>query len=198
MVNDNGFEVQRLIDLASQIFLKHYSWQKKSANNRQYTSVNAIVEEPITLIIPYKVWSELEYQSKSDNADLAFSARTVMRMLRDALQPSSNENSHVGASRVVQSQSIVEFQNASKKFVLHDALPSPTNDDHIIACALSEHEKWRSAGRIISGGVVMLTSDNNMTLKALSNGLKAYSPSDFRTYYTERIDSLRLRASKDN
>ena len=56
-----------------------------------------------------------------------------------------------------------------------------TNDDHIIACALVELEKW--AGDNIAGGVVMITSDNNMAYKAYSNGLEVYSPLDFNAYY---------------
>ena len=199
LVNDNGFEVQRLIDLASHVSNKHFNWQKQNANSRQYASVNAIMEEPITIVMPYKVWNELEYQSKSDNSDLAFSARTVMRMLRDELQQSYNYTvkDNVGPSRVVRSQSILESQDAAKKYVSHDIISNPTNDDHIIACALLEQSKCAAEpGSSISGGVVMITSDNNMTCKALSNGLKVYSPSKFHAYYQERIESLRQRASR--
>jgi hypothetical protein len=198
LVNDNGFEVQRLMDLASHIALKRYEWQRQNPSIRQYSASNAIEEEPIQIIIPYKVWSELEYQSKSDNSDLAYSARTVMRMLRDELQQGSNQGddlSKIAPGRVIHSQTLVESQNAAKKFVMHEGTPNPTNDDQIVACALIEQEKCATEANSLAGGVVMITSDNNMACKALSNGLKVYTPAAFRAYYLERIDSLRQRGS---
>lgn len=199
LVNDNGFEMQRLMDLASHIALKRYEWQSQNPSIRQYSASNAIEEEPIQIIIPYKVWSELEYQSKSENSDLAYSARTVMRMLRDELQQGSNQGddlSKIAPGRVIHSQTLVESQNAAKKFVMHEVTPNPTNDDHIVACALIEQEKCATEANSLAGGVVMITSDNNMACKALSNGLKVYTPAAFRAYYLERIDSLRQRGSR--
>jgi hypothetical protein len=122
-----------------------------------------------------------------------------MRMLRDELQQGNNQDNALGniaPGRVVHSQTLVESQDAAKKYVTHEVTLNPTNDDHIVACALNEQEKCIPGTNSVSGGVVMITSDNNMTCKALSNGLKVYSPAAFRAYYLERIDSLRQRCSR--
>ena len=122
----------------------------------------------------------------------------VIRLLKDELQHNNNQSSiseGIGPEPVVQSQSLSQSKDAAKKFVSRDLVTTPTNDDHIIACALVELEKW--TGDNIAGGVVMITSDNNMACKAYSNGLKVYSPFDFNAYYLERMDSLRQRAVKD-
>jgi hypothetical protein len=199
LVNDNGYGVERLIDLANHISHNRFKYQKQQAN-KQYTLANTMVEEPIKIILPYSVWNELEYQSKSDNSDLAFSARTVIRMLRDALQQNHNQptvSERIEVDRVVQSQSLLQHQNSAKKFVPYDLASKPTNDDHIIACALAEQESWAAESEgSLSGGVVMITSDNNMTCKALSNGLKVFSPTDFHEYYLERMESLRQRSRR--
>eukprot|EP00956_Cyclotella_meneghiniana_P012131 scaffold17221_cov26-Cyclotella_meneghiniana.AAC.1 len=166
LVNDHGREAQRIFDLANHVSLTRFKNQKQQG---RCPSANTI-DEPIRIIIPYKVWNELEYQSKSDNSDLAFSARSVMRMLKDELQQNNNQSSiseGIGPDVVIQSQSLSQSKDAAKKFVSHDLVTAPTNDDHIIACALVELEKW--SGVNIAGGVVMITSDNNMACKAYSN-----------------------------
>lgn len=193
MVNDNGFEAQRIIDLANHISLIRYKWRNHN-NNRQYSSANILVEEPIKIVIPYKVWSELEYQSKSDNTDLAYSARVVIRMLRDEIKQSNNQIDITGPSTVVQTQSVMQSRDAAKKFVSNDLTCKPTNDDHIIACALYQQELLGSTNNNVSGGVVIITSDNNMVCKALSNSLKVFSASDFHAYYLERLGSLQRRS----
>lgn len=198
LVNDNGSEAQQLIDLANHVSLTRFKHQKQHAHNREYSSKNAIVEEPIQIIIPYKVWNELEYQSKSKDSDLAFSARTVIRMLKEELRQ-NNVHTAVninGPEQIIKSQTLVQSQDASKRFVSCELSSKPTNDDHILACALVEQEKWvpNSVVSITSGGVVMITSDNNMACKAHSNGLKVYSVSEFNHYYMERIHSLRQRS----
>ena len=196
-INDNGFEAQKLIDLANHVSLTRFKHQRQHDNKREYSSKNAIVEEPIQIIIPYKVWNELEYQSKSDDSDLAFSARTVIRMLKDELKQNSVHTAADinGPDKVVKAQTLVQSQDASKRFVLHEFSSKPTNDDHILACALVEQEKWapNSVASVTSGGVVLITSDNNMACKAHSNGLKVYSASEFCDYYVERMNSLRQR-----
>jgi len=54
--------------------------------NESTTSSLSPVEEPIDVVIPFKVWSELEHQSKSAEPDNAYAARTAIRMLRDELK----------------------------------------------------------------------------------------------------------------
>ena len=200
LVNDSGLEAQKLFDLASNVSLARFDYQKSKAGRepgRNHASTNTIVDEPIHIVIPYKVFSELEYQSKSQNLTLAFSARTVIRMLREELQHSNNQVTALDApEKIVRSQTLLESQDTAKKFVSNDTISPPTNDDHIIACALVEHEKWMSNSEgSISGGTVMITSDNNMACKAYSNGLKVHSPSSFCSYYLERMNSLRQRAN---
>jgi predicted ribonuclease YlaK len=121
-------------------------------------------------------------------------------MLRDALQQNHNQptvSERIEVDRVVQSQSLLQHQNSAKKFVPYDLASKPTNDDHIIACALAEQESWAAESEgSLSGGVVMITSDNNMTCKALSNGLKVFSPTDFHEYYLEHMESLRQRSRR--
>ena len=56
-----------------------------------------------------------------------------------------------------------------------------TSDNHILVCATMEDKTYknnmtRSMG---AGGVVAVTLDGNLACKAIFNGLKAYSPTEF-------------------
>lgn len=115
-------------------------------------------------------------------------------MLRDELETSITNNK---SSVVIRSQSLLESNEAASKFLPADDVQSRTNDDHILACALIEHEKHckGSSGNRAAGGVVIITLDNNLTCKAYANELKVYSPSNFKEYYEKRMASLRERAA---
>lgn len=206
LVHDNGKDVQTLIDLASRASTARFIAQQQHLNMALGTTY---VEEQIEIVIPYKVWSELEYQSKSQDSKIAFSARAVIRMLRDELAHSGfvgNQGIMNNSPRediIVRSQSLVQSGEAARKFLSLDmaSLP-PTNDDHILACALTEYERWNDmtcnighGTTVTAGGVIVLTTDNNLACKAYANGLKVETPYKFREYYVTRMASLRKRGN---
>mmetsp|Transcript_24606 Transcript_24606/g.59325 ORF Transcript_24606/g.59325 Transcript_24606/m.59325 type:complete len:371 (+) Transcript_24606:60-1172(+) len=187
LLNDNGRSVQGLIDMANNTA----NALTRAQNQKNVASMTTTVEEPIDIVIPFKVWSELEYRSKSDETDVAYSARIAIRMLRDELESRGHEK-----CSVLRSQSLLESHAATTKYLPKDS--RPTNDDHILACAMMEDEKSRSAfptAAKAAGGVVMVTLDNNLACKGYANGLKVDSPSKFRGYYQKRMASLRHRAA---
>lgn len=194
LLDDKGMAIQRLIDIASHVSNTQYRAQQQheQSSGRNTALVASTIDEPIEIVIPYKVWTELEYQSKSDDASLAFAARSVMRMLREEL----NRNSTQSQAHVVRSQSLKESREAATKFLSIDSTSTPTNDDHILACALAEHERTNSDGKnTLAGGVIVVSKDNNLACKSLANGLKVYCPNSFLDYYTKRMDSLRQRVT---
>jgi len=174
LVGDNGAEAQRLIQLA----------------NRQQQNVGfeaAGVDGCIDMVIPYKVWAELEHQSKS-GGNIAFAARAVIRMLRDTLE--SNIVAEAGNKKrnVLRSQTLMESREAATKFLPKDFLQS-TNDDHILACALLENDHaHRKLATFRKVEVILVTQDNNLACKAYSNGLKVDSLFKFREKY-QRVSS---------
>mmetsp|Transcript_406 Transcript_406/g.805 ORF Transcript_406/g.805 Transcript_406/m.805 type:complete len:431 (-) Transcript_406:42-1334(-) len=204
LIQDNGMAAQKLIDLANQTFNARYIAEKHAHENNHAAILATSVEEPIEIVIPHKVWSELEFQSKSQDSRTAYFARSVIRMLRDELtQCGSNGVPGYGNDngKILRSQSLLQSRHASSKFLSLDRISAPTNDDHILACALLEHDHWTvsasSSGSDIAaraGGVVLVTTDGNLTCKALANKVKVYSPSSFHDYYVRRMESLRKRA----
>lgn len=202
LIQDNGMAAQKLIDLANQTFNAR-CMAEKHANEYNHAAILATsVEEPIEIVIPHKVWSELEFQSKSQDSRMAYVARTVIRMLRDELtQCRSTGIPANGNGQIIRSQSVLQSRDATSKFLSFDRISAPTNDDHILACALLEHDHWPASASSSgsdraarAGGVVLVTTDGNLTCKALANKVKVYSPSGFHDYYVRRMESLRKRA----
>lgn len=148
----------------------------------------------IDMVVPYKVWSELEYQSKSGNRDIAFAARSVIRMLRETLEANIAATDGSEKRTVLRSQTLVESRDAAAKFLPKD-FPQSTNDDHILACAMWENERARRespASRRVE--VVLATQDNNLACKAYSNGLRV----DILSAIREKYRQGSLRQSGDN
>jgi len=154
-----------------------------------------VADEPILITIPYVVWRELEYQTKSEDDGNAFAARAAIRMLRDRLENGKAailSEVDLDASPVptsIRAQTLQQSKDVAAKFV--DAKRS-SNDDHILACALAERE---SIFRNRKDGTVLITEDNNLKCKALVNGLQVYTAAGFNDYYRKRMTSLRERAS---
>jgi len=148
---------QKLIQLAKSAI---------SNNTNQTTNqLHTPLYEPISIVIPYVVWGELDYQSKKLNKNNnsleegeveknanSHLARRAIRMLRDELELSRQisragvVNSSVSnnvmprSSGVLHSQSIVESNEAATKYLSKKI--QVTNDDYILACALMENEKY--------------------------------------------------------
>ena len=141
------------------------------SNNANQTTnqLHTPLYEPISIVIPYVVWGELDYQSKLNkvnnnnleegevekNEINAQTARRAIRMLRDELELSQQINSRAGlpgssvssinvprSSGVLHSQSIVESNAAADKYLSKEI--QVTNDDYILACALMENEEYKS------------------------------------------------------
>ena len=162
LLHDNGMGVQQLIDMAN-----HAANAQYRKNNTNTSSMASMIYEPIHIVIPFKVHSELEYQSKKqsqvleDGKILAYAARMAIRMLRDELEQSITSarsassgtmmQGHRHQARgnttlcntvnVVHSQSLLESRKAADEFLPNDKTSSNTNDDHILACALMEQSK---------------------------------------------------------
>jgi predicted ribonuclease YlaK len=185
LIENNGLDVKDLILLATNAFDARIKAQR---NQRNTALMTTIVDEPIHIVIPVKVWSELEFQSKSKSpeANIAYAARSAIRMLRDELESEGG---------VLRSQSLLEARRAGDEFLPKDS--KSTNDDHILVCAMMEDERYKndySSSCTAAGGVVVVTLDSNLVCKAISNGLKVYSPTEFQLYYQKRMCSLRQRA----
>ncbi|KAL3811556.1 hypothetical protein ACHAXA_009685 [Cyclostephanos tholiformis] len=189
LIENDGTDVKNLILLA----LNASDARTKAQRNQQNSALmTTIVDEPIHIVIPNKVWSELEFQSKSKSPEtnIAYAARRAIRMLRDELESQGTIN-----GGVLRSQSLLEARAGAAKFLLKDT--KSTNDDHILVCAMMESERYEndsSASCTVAGGVVVVTLDGNLACKAISNGLKVYSPTEFHVYYRKRMSSLRERA----
>ena len=193
LIQENGIDVQKLIDIAN---------HAANANQQQQNGgLVTMVEELIDIVIPFKVWGELDYQSKLAENDNAYAARRAIRMLRDEMEKSGDTiHAKKGGSKnykVTRSQSLMESREAADNFLAKDL--QSTNDDHILACAIMENAKFNvmstSSNATTAGGVVIVTLDNNLACKALANGLRANSPSQFYDYYVRRMNSLRQRAA---
>merc|ERR1712194_269974 len=175
---------------------KHKVYRRQRGTNKLITHAGVermAAEERIDMVIPYKVWAELEHQSKSGDGDIAFGARVVVRMLRGALEANIAEGNI--QRHVLRSQTIVEAREAAAQFLPHD-FPRSTNDDHILACALLENERAHrksATPRQVEG--IPITQDNNLACKAYSNGLQVQSFSEFREMYRCRSSTQIHEAS---
>ena len=192
LIDDNGIGVQKLIHMA---------------NAAAHQCNTGLISEPINIVIPFKVWGELDYQSKKKEEEStteestknnAYAARKAIRILRDELEVSNQGDiSNNIIPTILRSQSLLESNKAASRFLPKDS--QPTNDDYILACAMMENEKYSKNNKIIlsssAGGVVIITLDNNLACKAYANSLRVDSPLTFSQYYNKRITSLRQRAA---
>lgn len=143
----------------------------------------AAVEELLKLdldtVIPFKVWGELEGQSKrKDCPQTAFEARSAMRLLRAKLEQNAAANSNACNTlrskantirlNILRSQTILDSREAANKFLSKDFRES-TNDDHILACAMLEKERANRLLPFQDLDVVILTRDNNLAVRVIIN-----------------------------
>ena len=143
----------------------------------------AAVEELLKLdldtVIPFKVWGELEGQSKrKDCPQTAFEARSAMRLLRAKLEQNAAANSNTCNTlrskantirlNILRSQTILDSREAANKFLSKDFRES-TNDDHILACAMLEKERANRLLPFQDLDVVILTRDNNLAVRVIIN-----------------------------
>ena len=191
LIENNGAGVKNLINLATNANDARIMARQ---NQRTAALMTTIADEPIHIVIPAMVWSELDYQSKSKSSEATtmYAAREATRMLRDEL-----ESEVISNRGVVRSQSLLEARQAGDNYLPKDS--KHTNDDHILVCAMTEYEAYKNDNEklpcsVDAGGVVMVTLDGNLACKAISNGLKVYSPAEFQEYYQKRMYSLRRRA----
>lgn len=178
-----------------------------AANDAALAALAADADEPVDVVIPFKVWAELEHRSKSSEPGDAYAARTAVRALRSALESDDATTGRArlgmgggghGGGGVLRSQSLSEARDAADRFLPPGDGRGATNDDHILACAVAERDAStkRGGAGVAAGGVVLLTLDNNLACKGHANGLRVFSPSEFRRHYDERMASLRLRARR--
>lgn len=198
-------------------FLDEYDIMSDLISAARHTSLlgdsAAVVEEPITIVLPYKVLGELDYRSKMEEEVTSYRARRAIRTLEAELQSqqpghmstapkhseslSRNERGGTKAS-VIRAQSL-EDMDAAALVYLERFGSDVNNDDHILACALAEQETFQSAARARgdplsgTGGVVLLTDDRNLSCKAHANRLKVQSPTAFLEYHRRRSESLWTR-----
>ena len=118
------------------------------------------VTDPITIVIPYAVWNELDYQSEKKNKNQKYKARRAARMLINELKEQQQQRSVIIGTRsaAVRSQSCKEMNQAVEWFLkstmtaletkeaVAAAVAAPTamkiwNDDRILACALYEKDQ---------------------------------------------------------
>lgn len=143
--------------------------------------------EPITVLIPYTVWTELDYRSKEEDEDTKFRARRAVRMLNTELaHHRSNEEA------VIRSQSRADLAAATREF--SSASTPINNDDHILFCARAEQQHHTARNNATAGGVVLLTHDKVLTGKARADGVVVDAPGSFVEYYRRRTASLRDRS----
>lgn len=135
--------------------------------------------ESIDTVIPFKVWGELEGQSKrKDCPQTAFEARSAMRLLRAKLEQNAAANSNACNTlrskantirlNILRSQTILDSREAANKFLSKDFRES-TNDDHILACAMLEKERANRLLPFQDLDVVILTRDNNLAVRVIIN-----------------------------
>ena len=159
LVNDNGIAAENLIKLANHVM-------NDRAQNQLNTGLEEMsAKESIDIVIPFKVWSELEHQSKS-NHRLAFAARVVIRMLRKKLEANIAAIDGNNTCNSLRSQTLMESREAAANFLSKDFRQS-TNDDHILACAMLENERARrKSATSLKVEVVVVTLDNNLAVKS--------------------------------
>jgi len=169
--------------------------------------------EPLTIVVPYKLWSELDYQSKlQQGEEKQQQARRAVRMLNRSIQQEQdrqramdatttawnpdNAVSHAATSTTrvaIRSQSRQEMNQAAMILGLNHG--DANNDDHILCCARAEQTRLEATkgGPLSAGGVVLLTLDHVLSGKARADHVMVYTPKDFLDYYRRREVSLRQR-----
>ena len=117
-------------------------------------AANIITIEPLTFVVPYKLWSELDYQSKFQG-NLQQQARRAVWMLNQAMQHQQQRQRqhrihsdttgdgsprHTTNQITFRSQSRADMNQAASDFglVLDD---DANNDDHILCCARAEKQQ---------------------------------------------------------
>ena len=72
------------------------------------------VTDPITIVIPYAVWNELDYRSKKKHKNQKYKARRAARMLINELKEQQQQRSVIIGTRsaAVRSQSVMEMNQA--------------------------------------------------------------------------------------
>jgi hypothetical protein len=155
--------------------------------------------ECITVVIPYKLWDELDYRSKKAGGE-GYRERRVLRMLNNELE--NQGRSHLlktsDAVRVIRTQSRAEMGKANQDFLTTHGAMDTNNDDSILSCALAEQgrllaEPVGSNVPMSGDKVVLLTLDKVLSGKARADGVTPYTPVDFVEYYKQRAASLRQR-----
>jgi len=139
--------------------------------------------------------------------ELSRRARGATRLLRDEM---TNESAELQRKKllgvelhrpVLLSQTLAEMKVASEKYLPNSQEDNIVNDDHILACALAyaaedlpESSSFisLSTSHNIAGGAVILTNDQNLSCKALSNKVRVFSPEEFLRHI-----SLRSEVRKD-
>mmetsp|Transcript_26441 Transcript_26441/g.57300 ORF Transcript_26441/g.57300 Transcript_26441/m.57300 type:complete len:457 (+) Transcript_26441:10-1380(+) len=219
LLDDGGDAIREIIRLAKS------SQYIKDADPTY--ALNAASLDEIQLVIPHVVWSELDGISKraqgrrfrSDNHDggpideaeeLSRRARGATRMLREEMEveAAAFRRGHLldgGYKRqVLKSQTMLEMKAASRKYLSSSTANEVVNDDHILACALTEASKSTAdddqvdtsptsvAAVAVAGGSVLLTNDHNLACKAIANGVRVFCPMEFCKHI-----SLRSEVRKD-
>lgn len=208
LLEDGGECVRELIELA------------KAAQFRAHMDGASLDE--IRIVIPHVLWSELDGITKRpknrnlqshNNSDeleraeeLARKARGATRMLRDRMEMETvlyQTGRRAGADRMptmvhrrrIVAQTVKEMKDACEKYLPPNA--EHVNDDHILACALAstaknESEDVAPTAPNTASGTVLLTSDQNLSCKAISNGIRVFSIEEFLRHI-----SLRSEVRKD-
>ena len=208
LLEDGGECVRELIELA------------KAAQFR--ADMDGASLDKIRIVIPHVLWSELDgitkrpknrmFQSQSNSDELEMAeelsrkARGATRMLRDRMEMETvlyQAGRRVGANRMptmvhhrrILAQTVKEMKDACEKYLPPDA--EHVNDDHILACALASTAKDASedvapTAPNTAGGTVLLTNDQNLSCKAIANGIRVFSIEEFLRHI-----SLRSEVRKD-
>uniref|UniRef100_A0A7S4NHW5 PIN domain-containing protein n=1 Tax=Odontella aurita TaxID=265563 RepID=A0A7S4NHW5_9STRA len=167
--------------------------------------------ERIEVVVPYKVWGELDYQSKlgrsaQDDGTASYRARRAIRMLESELQLQSDRaklylrNQGDCVKEHIRTQTLESMNDAAEQY-LAPLASEANNDDHILACALAEQQSIQcsrasdlSSSHVGVGGLVLLTVDRNLSCKALANHLTVKNPLEFATCHRRRMNSLKARS----
>mmetsp|Transcript_13952 Transcript_13952/g.21280 ORF Transcript_13952/g.21280 Transcript_13952/m.21280 type:complete len:347 (+) Transcript_13952:163-1203(+) len=153
----------------------------------------ATEEEPIVVVIPYILWTELDHQSKQSDEILRYKARRAVRRLNEELVKDDSNS-------IIRSQSRDEMNQAAVRHSFHrDSINN--NDDHILVCAQEEQRLAVSGSNADpqvqqDTRVVLLTLDNVLSGKARANGITVFTPVHFLQHYQQRSSSLKKRKHK--
>lgn len=167
--------------------------------------------EPLTIVVPYTVWDELDYRSKEvDDEHQKYKARRAARMLTDELlkeeqqqQPQQQKDdlydqttrklfSKSGAStntESIRSQSRIEAHHAVEEFVLLSKASSskegiPNNDDKILACALWEQDRLAKAKQAQGADVIRIPTAGGVVLITSDKVLTGKARADHLSVYS--------------